>query len=592
VTTTDVTIVRMNLGLAAPLPNPAADVNGDGRVNTTDLNFVMRYVGRVVCSPNRAPVASAGPDQRVLVGQVVQLTSAGSSDPDADPLTYQWIFVAAPAGSAASFSNGSAASPSFIPDLPGVYDLRLTVRDGRGASAADDSRVTADPANRAPTITTAPALQTQAAALYVYDVDASDPDADTLAWSLTFAPAGMTIDGSTGVISWTPTAAQAGLRTALVRVDDGRGGVANQGLAIEVLAPANRSPSAADDQYDVGLGQTLTVAPSGVLANDSDPDGQPLAARLVSAPGEGSLAFRPDGGFTYTPRELVTPGALNPTVEWSQAEFRVAPTSTQIMMTPVVIDANRDGVPEIYVATHPGSAWTSVGHLRALAGGPTPLSNVNLVRLKNTTIQVSSTFSTTYVPARAIDGDLQTSWFTADPDASAFFQITLPSPATVRELRMFGNRQFPTGHDFLSGRFDLFDGAGAVLYTTGVVTLAAPDHGACASPRRDSSHRPPITGSRSSKSSAMRSRLRAPSCGRWAMRCTAAAESRRVISIWTDSPRSSPSTRTAGSSRSSTMGRSSGGASISASTATPSAARRSPISTTTAGPRSSSAARC
>ena len=330
-------------------------------------------------------------------------------------------------------------------------------------------------ANRAPVITTAPVLQAQAAALYVYDVDASDPDGDTLAYSLTFAPAGMTIDASTGVISWTPIAQQAGLRSALVQVDDGRGGAANQGLAIEVYAPVNRRPSAADDRYDVGLGQTLVVAPTGVLVNDSDPDGQPLAARLVSAPGEGSLALRPDGGFTYTPRGLVAPGALDPTVEWTQAEFRVAPASTQIMMTPVVIDANRDGVPEIYVATHAGSSWTSVGQLRALAGGPTPLSNINLVRLKNTTIQVSSTFNTTYVPARAIDGDLQTSWFTADPDLSAFFQITLPSPATVRELRMSGNRQFPSGHDFLSGRFELFDAAGGSLYTSGVVTLPAPE---------------------------------------------------------------------------------------------------------------------
>lgn len=380
VTNTDVTIVRSNLGLAAPLPVPAADVNTDGRVNTTDLNFVMRNVGKVVCSVNRPPV-----------------------------------------------------------------------------------------------ITTAPVTQARAAAPYVYDVNASDPDGDTLAWSLAFGPEGMTIDGSTGVISWTPTAAQAGLRTALVQVVDGRGGAANQGLAIDVFAPLNRAPTATGDSYSVGLGQTLVVPPSGVLGNDGDPDGQPLTTRLVSAPGEGSLSLQPDGGFTYTPRGLVGSGTLNPVVEWTQAEFRVAPTSRQILMTPVVIDANRDGVPEIYVATHVGSSWTGVGHLRALAGGATPLSKVNLVRLKGATIQVSSTFSSTYVATRAIDGDLQTSWFSNDPDLSAFFQITLPSPATVRELRMFGNRQFPTGHDFLSGRFDLFDAAGAVLYTTGVVALPAPD---------------------------------------------------------------------------------------------------------------------
>lgn len=474
ITTTDVAIVRANLGTRAPLPRPAADVNGDRRVNTTDLNLVMRNVGKTVCSANGAPVASAGPDQRVVVGQVVRLSSAGSTDPDADPLTFAWAFLVAPAGSAARLTADTTAAPSFVPDLPGTYDLRLTVRDGRGGHAADDVRVIADAGNSAPVITSAAIAQAQAGMAYVYDVDATDADGDPLVYTLPLAPAGMAIDQSTGVINWTPTAQQAGIRSALVQVDDGRGGTTNQGVAIEVQAPVNHPPAATDDRYDVGLGQTLLVPAAGVLANDSDPDSQPLTARLMSLPGEGRLTFQPDGGFTYTPRGLVAPGALDPIVEWSQATFRVAPTSTQIMMTPTVIDANRDGTPEIYVATHAGNAWTGVGHLRALAGGPTTLSNTNLVRLKGTTVQASSTFGT-YVPERAIDGDLQTSWFSARGDTSAFYQVSFASAAVVRRLRMFGNRQFPSGHDLLGGRFDLLDAAGSLLYTSGTVSLPAPD---------------------------------------------------------------------------------------------------------------------
>jgi hypothetical protein len=61
-------------------------------------------------------------------------------------------------------------------------------------------------------------------------------------------------------------------------------------------------PSAADDAYTVQHNQSLTVpAASGVLANDSDADGDPITARLVVGPGNGSVTLNADGSFTYTP---------------------------------------------------------------------------------------------------------------------------------------------------------------------------------------------------------------------------------------------------------------------------------------------------
>jgi hypothetical protein len=88
---------------------------------------------------------------------------------------------------------------------------------------------------------------------------------------------------------------------------------------------------------------------------------------------------------------------------------------------------------------------------------------------------VSSTYNPTYVPERVIDGDLQTSWVTARPDPAAFLQVTFGSAVTVRELRMYGNRQFASGHGFVSGRFELLDQAEAVIYDTGVVSLPVPN---------------------------------------------------------------------------------------------------------------------
>lgn len=68
-----------------------------------------------------------------------------------------------------------------------------------------------------------------------------------------------------------------------------------------LLAAGNRPPLAANDSYAMISGGTLSVAASGVLANDSDPDGNPLTAFLVSPPASGSVTLNTDGSFVYTP---------------------------------------------------------------------------------------------------------------------------------------------------------------------------------------------------------------------------------------------------------------------------------------------------
>jgi len=62
---------------------------------------------------------------------------------------------------------------------------------------------------------------------------------------------------------------------------------------------ANRAPLAVADEYTVAEDGTLSAD---VLQNDSDPDGQPLTARLLAGPANGTIVLDPDGRFTYTPR--------------------------------------------------------------------------------------------------------------------------------------------------------------------------------------------------------------------------------------------------------------------------------------------------
>jgi len=75
------------------------------------------------------------------------------------------------------------------------------------------------PTNQAPTITSTQITAATVDELYTYDVDAADPDGDTLTFSLTTKPTGMTINSTTGLISWTPTST--GDYEVTVRVSDG-----------------------------------------------------------------------------------------------------------------------------------------------------------------------------------------------------------------------------------------------------------------------------------------------------------------------------------------------------------------------------------
>ncbi|MBV7327269.1 cadherin-like domain-containing protein [Chloroflexi bacterium TSY] len=65
--------------------------------------------------------------------------------------------------------------------------------------------------------------------------------------------------------------------------------------------PANESPVAEADSYIAFEDLPLAVAAPGVLGNDTDAEGDPLTASLVSSPSNGNLLLNADGSFTYTP---------------------------------------------------------------------------------------------------------------------------------------------------------------------------------------------------------------------------------------------------------------------------------------------------
>ena len=96
-----------------------------------------------ISQPNEAPVASAGADQYVTVGDTVQLNGSSSYDSDIDELGFTWFMATRPSGSSASLSDPGGPMPRFTADAPGTYEIELIVDDGEFESAPDSVRVIA-----------------------------------------------------------------------------------------------------------------------------------------------------------------------------------------------------------------------------------------------------------------------------------------------------------------------------------------------------------------------------------------------------------------------------------------------------------------
>ena len=133
------TIIDKPAGSTATLSDPGAgaptfvaDVLGQYVIElVVSDKFGSSQPDQVIVSfDNLAPVADPGGNQAVTVGDNVVLDGSQSSDPNGDPLTYNWTFASLPTGSNAVLSGAGTSSANFVADLPGTYVISLVVNDG------------------------------------------------------------------------------------------------------------------------------------------------------------------------------------------------------------------------------------------------------------------------------------------------------------------------------------------------------------------------------------------------------------------------------------------------------------------------------
>ena len=286
---------------------PAENFNGEATITysivDTDGATDTATVAVTVTPVNDAPVALddiATTDEDVAV--VVDLLG-NDSDVDGDPLRIGTVSVDPAQGSVVDNGDGTVTfTPA--PDFNGPATITYTVVDDAGGEDSGTATVNVGAVNDAPIAENDTATTDEDTPVTI-DVLAndSDPDSDPLTIIAASVPAAQgDVDVVGNQLVFTPAENFTGTATISYTVSDGNGLTDTATVAVEV-GGVNDAPDAVNDTAETPFETPVTID---VLANDSDPENDPLTVTLTSvSPTQGTVAivgnqlvFTPADGFS------------------------------------------------------------------------------------------------------------------------------------------------------------------------------------------------------------------------------------------------------------------------------------------------------
>ncbi len=255
-----------------PYPNVTITVS-DGAASASLPAFSI-----TVIASNSPPDISGVPPTDALAGRAYSFRPR-ADDPDGQTLTF--AAVNKPRWANFNASTGRLSGTPTESDAGTYPNVAISVTDGAAQDALPPFTIVVSTPNQPPVISGNPATSVTVGQAYSFTPTASDPDGQTLGFTIANKPSWATFNSSTGRLSGTPTAADAGTYPGIViTVSDGTDSVSLAGFTLAVVAAANRPPViSGNPATSVTVGQAYSFTPTA-----SDPDGQTLGFTIANKP--------------------------------------------------------------------------------------------------------------------------------------------------------------------------------------------------------------------------------------------------------------------------------------------------------------------
>ncbi|MBO2609771.1 Ig-like domain-containing protein [Shewanella algae] len=250
-----------------------ADQAGDGSYNAAPT-VTQSFTVNAVVPGAPTSVSAVAADASATVSFSAPASTGGAA-------ISSYTVTSTPGGLTAS-GTGSPLTVSGLSNGTG-YSFTVSASNiaGIGPASSPSNTVTPEPDNKAPSISGTPAGSVDQDSYYSFIPTATDPDQDPLTFSISNKPAWASFNTASGELSGTPLREHVGVSdNIIIRVSDGALSTDLAPFSVEVKA-VNQAPQANHDRITQDFSQE-NIYLLDVLANDSDPDDDPLTIVDIS----------------------------------------------------------------------------------------------------------------------------------------------------------------------------------------------------------------------------------------------------------------------------------------------------------------------